>query len=144
MSQSLIQLIAIAHQHALTEGGQDVDAIMATMEGEPVYELYPIGMRFSGMANTRRYYEHFVSDVQKRICGMTAISQSFGSEGVVQEYTLSIITEGATTPTLHRVMAILTFGASGINGERIYSDEKFLRTLVGPLWSKLEPINLQF
>ncbi|WP_176593636.1 hypothetical protein [Sphingobium sp. EM0848] len=142
MSRSLINLISVAHRHALTEGAQDVDAIMATMEGEPVYELYPVGKRFSGMANTRRYYEHFVAHVQQRMRGAAPVSQSFGPDGVVEEYTISILLDGATEPSMHRIMAILTFGEEGLSGERIYSDEAFLRTLLGPLWAELEPIEL--
>lgn len=143
MTRSLINLIAVAHRHAVTEGGQDVDAIMATMEGEPVYELYPVGKRFAGMANTRRYYEHFVSHVQPRMRGASAVSQSVGPDGLVEEYTISAVLDGAAAPSTHRVMAILTFGEQGLSGERIYSDEAFLRTLVGPLWDELETIDLQ-
>lgn len=140
MKASLDRLIAVAARHAETETGQDLEAIIATMEGEPVYEFYPIGKGFTGMANTRRYYRHFIDDVQARMVGAVERSNSVGPAGVVQEYDITLTVAGATAPSTHRIMALLTFGENGLTGERMYSDDALFRTLLGPLWDELETI----
>ena len=138
--RSLIQLIAVAHAHAKTESEGDLEGIMATMEGEPVYEYFPVGRRFRGLENTRRYYRHFIDDFQGRIRGYVLHSESLGNEGVVQEYTITLTLPGETEASSHRIMAILTFGEHGISGERMYADETLFRAMLGPLWNDLEEI----
>lgn len=138
---SLLELSAAAHAHARTEGDGDLEGIMATMEGEPVYEFYPLGLRFRGVANTRRYYEHFIDDFAPRIVGFVQRSESLGREGAVQEYTIKLTLPGATEPSSHHIMAILTFGEHGITGERMYSDERLFRAMLGPLWDDMERID---
>jgi hypothetical protein len=137
-----LQLVSVAIAHAELEAGQDLEALLGTMEGEPVYEFYPLGKRFSGMANTRRYYEHFFREVQPRIINYTPLSESIGADGVVQEFSITVQHAGETSPAVHRIMAILTFGAERLSGERMFSDDKFFQFLVGPLWDELEPITL--
>jgi len=134
------QLVSVAIAHAALEATQDLEALLGTMEGEPVYEFYPLGRRFIGMANTRRYYEHFLREVQPRIITYTALSESIGAAGVVQEFSVTVGHQGEDQPTEHRIMAILTFGNARLSGERMFSDDKFFKLLVGPLWDALEPI----
>lgn len=140
MKAPLSKLVSIGVAHAEIESTQDLEALLATMEGEPVYEFYPLGKRFCGMDKVRRYYTHFMADVQKRMVGFQQVSEAIGNEGLVQEYAVTVLHAGDTEPTTHRIMAILTFGEQGLSGERMYCDDKFFRTLVGPLWDELEPI----
>jgi hypothetical protein len=138
--KSLVSLVAVAHRHAETEGNGDLEALMATMEGEPVYEFFPIGRSFKGLAKTRRYYEHFFSDFSKRMVGAELICEMIGDSGVIQEYAITITHAGDSAPTTHRIMALLVFGEKGLTGERMYSDEKLFRSMIGPLWDELEAI----
>ena len=69
--------------HAELESGHDLEALMGTMEGEPIYDLYPVGKRFQGMENTRRYYRHFFAEVQKGIRGFTPRSEAIGDQGPI-------------------------------------------------------------
>ncbi len=140
MTLPLSKLVAIGAAHAELEATQDLEGLLATMEGEPVYEFHPLGRCFRGMARTRRYYEHFMANVQPTMRGYRQRSEGIGSEGLVQEYAVTVAHPGEAETTTHSVMAILTFGKEGLSGERIYSDEKFLRLLAGPLWAELEPI----
>lgn len=134
-------LIAMAHRHGVLEGPEgDLDSLMATMEGEHLYEFYPLGKCFRGEANTRLYYTNFFADFTKRVADFQPVSQSFGPSGVVEEFDLFIRHDGETEPTRHRIMTLLTFGEGRITGERMYSDEKLFRTMCGPLWDKLETI----
>jgi len=141
MQQSLKALAEVARRHAEVEGAGDLDAILATMEGEPVYDFHPVGRRFTGMARTRRYYAYFIEHVRPRIAGFEQHSEWLGPDGLVQEYSVSIMPEDmAGTPVTHRVLGILTFGSERLSGERLYSDDAFFRFLIGPLWDELEPI----
>lgn len=142
MSASLVHLIGVASRHAVTEAGQDLDAIMATMEGEPTYQYFPVGKSFTGFEKTRRLYRHFIDEVQPRMVGHKLISESVGPQGVVQEYDIQITLIGDSEPSWHRIMAILVFGENGLVGERMYSDEGLFRTLTGPLWDEMSPIAL--
>ena len=49
MRASLSKLISVGVAHAELESGHDLEALMGTMEGEPIYDLYPVGKRFQGM-----------------------------------------------------------------------------------------------
>lgn len=139
-SAPLSSLVAVAVAHAEFERVGDIEALLGTMESEPVYDLYPAGRRFSGMAATRRYYEHFFAEVQPRLRGATLLGEFTGPGGLAQEYAMSVLHPGQTEPTTHRILAVLTFGPERLSGERMYSDDRMLRFLVGPLWDELDPI----
>lgn len=140
MTKSLLQLVMAAAQHVATETDGDLEGILATLEGEPVYDFYPVGRRLSGMKNTRRYYEHFVASAMPRIVDVEQHGEWIGEVGVVQEFSLSLSHPGASETTSHRIIAILTFGEERLSGERMYSDELLFRTLLGPLWDELGEI----
>lgn len=142
MTLSFAQSIAAAYAHAASEEGTDVEAILATIDPDPVFEFYPIGKRFTGMATTRRYYTNFVNSFGPRMIRHKLLAESVGPEGLVQEFVLTMTHEGDDAPTSHHVMAIVLFGKEGIAGERICSDDKFLRSLLGPVWDEAESIDI--
>ena len=111
-----------------------------TMEGEPIYDIYPIGKRFQGWEKTKLYYRHFFAVVQPAIQNFTPVSQAIGEKGVVEEYDIVVLHPGESTTTTHRIIAILTFGEERLSGERMYSDDKLFKLMFGPLWDSLEPI----
>ena len=140
MTKSLLQLVMAAARHVATETNGDLEGILATLEGEPVYDFYPVGRRLSGMNNTRRYYEHFVANAMPRIVDVEQHGEWIGDVGVVQEFTLSLEHPHAGETTSHRIIAILTFGEERLSGERMYSDEFLFRALLGPLWDAMAEI----
>ena len=138
--RSLLPLIIAASRHAETEGAGDLEGVMATMEGEPIYDFYPVGRRFKGMANTRRYYEHFIASVMPKIVGFIQHTEWIGEDGVIQEYTITMKHDGEDQPTAHRIISALTFGKERLSGERMYSDDKLFKAMLGPLWHELKHI----
>ena len=140
MKKSILELTQVAHRQAETESSQDLEAILATMEGEPTYEYHPAGKSFTGMDNTRRLYTHFIADVQPRMVNYKLVSESVGDQGVAQEFDLLITLLGDETPTWNRIMSIMVFGDAAIVGERMYGSDKLLRTLTGPLWDDMSQI----
>lgn len=141
MTIALSPLIAMAHRHAVLEGEGDLEGVMATMEGEPLYEFFPMGKFFKGMDEVRRYYEFFYADFGKRIVAFKHISESIGPVGLIGEYDMMVQHDGDAAPTRHRIMTMLTFGEKGITGERMFSDDKLFRTMLGPQWDILESVD---
>src|SRR5262245_27116595 len=114
-------MVAVARAHAAAERAGYIEATMATLDDDPLYELQPIGVRFHGRDAARRYYEHFFATCRPRIKSSELRSEWVTDAGVLQEYALFIVHAGDTT-TRHDLIAILTFGAAGkLSGERLYA-----------------------
>lgn len=139
MQASLDELIKVGHAHNRAEETNDLAGTLATLEAEPVYEAYPVALKFEGMAATRAYYEHFFANVAPRIAQFQMRTEWVGKDGVCQEYDVWYQHDDGVTRT-HRVLGILLFGRTKLTGERIYSDETFLKVLFGPVWNQMRPI----
>jgi hypothetical protein len=131
--------IALARAHAAAERNGDLAATLATLEPDPLYELFPIGLSFRGMSATRVYYDHFFADFRAIARGSDIHSEWANDRGVVQEYTIRIRPPGSGDER-HRVVAIFTFGETALAGERVYASERFLRLLFGPAFELAVPI----
>jgi hypothetical protein len=128
----LAAMIAVAHAHAAAEGVGDIDATMATLDDDPLYELQPMGRTLRGRDFARAYYEHFFANCVPRISGYELRSEWVSDEGVLQEYTLHVGDVGGSN-TRHEIIGILTFGAAGkLSGERIYASDELIQFMFGP------------
>lgn len=132
------ELIEVAHRHAAAEAAADIEGTMATLEGEPVYELYPVGRQLGGMATVRRYYEYFFASVLPHTLGYRLRNAWVNDVGLLEEYDIDCRIDGVAQT--FRVLSILKFGERALSGERLYADEKFLRFLFGPLWAETTPL----
>jgi hypothetical protein len=133
-------LIAVAHAHAAAEEVGDIDATMATLDDDPVYELLPMGVALHGRDLAREYYEYFFAHCRPRVTGYTLRSEWVTDEGVGQEYQLTV--DGPDGPKRHDIIGILTFGSSGLlSGERLYASDELLRILFGPLLDRAVPLD---
>jgi len=138
MTKTIAELTAIAHRHAAAETEGDLAATLATLEPDPVYELYPVGLRMTGLPLARRYYAHFFAHVAPRIAGYEMLGEWINELGVLQEYRVSVGYEQAPARDF-RIMGLLRFGESALAGERLYADTEILRILFEPVWGELEP-----
>jgi hypothetical protein len=138
MTKTIAELTAIAHRHAAAETEGDLAATLATLEPDPVYELYPVGLRMTGLPLARRYYAHFFAHVAPRIAGYEMLGEWINELGVLQEYRVSVGYEQAPARDF-RIMGLLRFGDSALAGERLYADTEILRILFEPVWGELEP-----
>jgi hypothetical protein len=124
--------VAVAHAHAAAEAAGELEATMATLDDDPVYELQPMGVVLRGRDLAQRYYEHFFADVMPRMAGYTLRSEWVTDEGVGQEYELMIADPDG--PRRHAIIGILTFGTGGcLSGERLYASDELLQFFFGPL-----------
>jgi hypothetical protein len=132
------RLVATALRHAAAEAAHDMDGALGTLEGEPVYELFPVGLRMTGMDRARRYYSHYFAEVAPRIINFTLIGEWVNRSGVLQEYDITYRQDDGVTRDF-RILGILTFGDAALSGERIYADAEILRIMFAPLWDELTP-----
>ena len=132
-------LIDVAYAHLIAEGEGDFDAALATFEGEPVYELLPVGRRMRGMAAVRRYYRHFFAEVVPRLMTDKIVVHAnwVGETGLINESTIVYRHDDGREESF-RILGILVFGERALAGERIYADEAFLRLMFGPVWDEME------
>jgi hypothetical protein len=94
------------------------------------------------MANTRRYYEVFVREVAPRQVAFRMLGQQCSETGVVNEYIVTVRHDDGSLHD-HHILAVLTLGRHGITGERIYTDDTFVRIMAGSMWDAFEDINVR-
>ena len=133
------ELVELAHAHAKAEADGDIEATLATLEDDPVYELLPIGLTFRGRPAARRYYEHFFGVFRPTAVGSTLRNEWAGDRGVAQEYLIDL-RSGNGEIERYSVLAILTFGERALSGERLYAGERLLRLMFGPVLEDAEPL----
>lgn len=139
MQRSTAELTAIARRHGEAEGAGDLEGTLATLEAQPRYELFPVGLTMSGADRTRRYYEHFFAEVAPRIVGAELIDEWGNERGLMQEYSVQYRYDDGRQ-RVFRIAGLLVFGSTALAGERLFADEEFLRILFGPVWVELEPV----
>ena len=129
----------IALQHVQAEDAGDVDATLATLQDDAVYELYPVGLRMSGKECIRRYYEYFFAHVRHRCVAYTTHASWSGPTGLCLEFTITWRYDDGTLRDF-RNLTILPYGSTGLLGERLYADFEFYRLIFGPLLAEMQPI----
>jgi hypothetical protein len=142
MTFSRDQLVDLARRHAALEGDPDlsagvgpaIDAVLATLDDDPLYELLPAGVTFRGRDAARRYYEHFFSTFRPTVAGGKFVCEYVGPDGLCLEYEIEVRLESGEVER-HRIISVLVFGQDALSGERVYGSEEFLRLLFGPMWS---------
>ncbi|MCR9094327.1 MAG: hypothetical protein NXI30_08925 [bacterium] len=135
-------MYALGVRHATAEAEGDLEATMATLVDEPVYEFWPMGKRMIGTDAVLRYYEHLVSDFMPSQIGYEMISETVSAEALSQEFVIELRGEDGA-PETHRVLGVLYAAQDGsglMGGERIWGSDEFLRRMIGPIWDELETI----
>ncbi len=138
MGNAPSELIDVALRHSTAEANFDIAGTLGTLEGEPVYELFPVGLKMVGMDRARRYYEHYFAQVAPRIVSFRLIGRWINEQGLNEEYSVVHQADGEA-PRAYRILGILTFGEHLLSGERIYADEHLLKIMFAPVWDELVP-----
>lgn len=133
------KLIELARTHASCEGAGDLAGTLATLEPDPVYELWPVGRAFRGMDGARLFYDHFFASFQPLIAGYELLREWVTDEGVGQEYRIDLrFPDGGEES--HRVIGVLGFGRSALSGERVWASDRLLRLMFGPAYEQATAI----
>jgi hypothetical protein len=132
------KMLALGSRHAQLEAECDLDGVMATLVADPVYEIWPIGLRARGQDAVRRYYEHLLEVFIPTQRSYRLVEEWLSERSLAQEYEIEI--NGPDGPVTHQVIGILWAEGELMGGERVWGSESCLRAMVGPLFDELEPI----
>ena len=137
---SVEDMHALGSHHAAVEAAGDMEATLATLVDDPVYELLPVGLRMQGREQVRRYYEHLIGWFIPHTRGYELIEEWASESSVAQEYRIQVEVDGAVEE--HRVVGILYREGRLLGGERVYASERCLRLMAGDaLFDSLEPLD---
>ena len=139
MVLSRAEMIDIAHAHSAAEADGNLEATLATLDDDPVYELQPVGLTFSGGAAVRTYYEYFFKSFMPRTLGSSRRGEWVGDDAVTEEYEIELTMPDGKVEH-HSIIGILVFGQKGLAGERVWASERLLRVLFGPAYDIATPI----
>jgi hypothetical protein len=127
-------------RHAKLETEGDLDATMATLIDDPLYEFWPVGLQMRGRDLVRRYYEHLIGEFFPTRGDASIVEEWLSPRSLAQEYRMEF--RGPGGMETHHVIGILFVDGEGplMGGERIWGSERCLRAMLGPVWDELEPI----
>jgi hypothetical protein len=121
------EMIELCMLHELFEFDNDIDGIMSTLIDTPVYELYPQGVRISGVHAVRLFYERTLwifrqldsraKDVETR----RIISIGFGDTHLAAELSDDLEFPDGTRRRV-QTLAVVEFRGDLMVGERLYFD----------------------
>ncbi len=134
-------VLALCHEHANAEARFDIDRVLATLVPVPRYEFFPLAMSVTGWANVEHFYRRQYPIFAQQVVGYRLLGEWTNAHAAVQEYVIDIEQEGAPAVASHVVSLMPVDAEAGLlSGERLYCDEGFVRSLLGPLYDLLEPI----
>jgi hypothetical protein len=134
------QQVQVALAHAAAETDNDLEATLATLDPDPVYELQPVGLELRGMDGARAYYEYFFPNFLPLVESYELRSEWVNDEGLAQEYMIMVRDPESGQVHPHHLIGILVFGRSGLAGERLYASEPLLRMMFGPAYELAVPV----
>lgn len=136
-SHSKDGLLSLSARRFEAVGSRDLEATMAMLVEKPVFELFPVGLRLSGQANVRRYYECFFATGEA--LGGEVIDMFVSDDAVCME--LKMRYAGVHGEEWSRMIAIQPVEGDRFTGERLYGDERLFRQMFSePIWSLLQPL----
>lgn len=135
------RVLELCRQHAAAEGEGDVEATLATLNDDPVFEFYPMKLKIAGRDKVERFYREQYNEFATRVVGYEVLSEWTNEYAALQEYVIDLTEDDGST-TKYFVMSMMpgddTTGL--LTGERLYCDDGFVRALLGPLYPLCEPI----
>ena len=132
-------LLAVTGRRIAAVQSGDVDAVMATLVDEPVFDLLPIRLRLRGHDNVRRYYHHFLGEVMTRATGGRLVGTYVGENEVAYEFVTTYANDAGTET--FSILAVQPVIGDRVVGERLYGSDRYMHLIVGDaLWHLLEPI----
>lgn len=117
---SIDELDKFWHAHAEPEFAIDLDAIMATVVDDPMYEFHPLGFRIEGVAAVREMYARLLPVYMATVRRAELRCKSYGDDFIIAEYKFMIRQPGNVWLPAYR-MGIMEFAEDGrVTSERDY------------------------
>jgi carboxymethylenebutenolidase len=119
--------------HLEAEVALDVDATMATMSANPIWECVPLNFRATGADAVRELYNRVIANYIPRLKNFEELTTSIGENQAVVEHMFTMeMPDGSTATGHHLAVALMEDGE--MVGERVYFDsrvEKLFRWALG-------------
>ena len=122
------ELLALTGKRFDAVGRGDVKGALAVLVDDPIFDLYPAGLRLRGRENVRRHYEHYFKHVAPAIVGAEQIATYFAMSWRAEN--------GAVQAS--RMLVVTPVEGDKFTGERVYTDERLIRWMFAG--GTLEPI----
>ena len=130
---------AITDAHFTTEDAGELDALMATVSPDAVFEFHPMHLQLVGREAIREFYEHFVGHFRSRLRSFE-IRERWESEDVlVLDHVLWVV-DDAGTVRVETALGIITVDEHAVRGERVYLSEALLHAMAGPVLALMQPM----
>jgi hypothetical protein len=131
-------LLAVTGRRVAAVQSGDLEAVMAALVDEPVFDFFPLGRRMAGADVVRRYYERFLSEIIPRSQG-ALVGTYVGSDEVAFEFVTTVT--GLPGAGTFRLLAVQPVAGDRVVGERLFCPEAYVRLIVAEeLWPLLQPI----
>jgi len=132
-------ILALAAKRFVAVDHGDVDACMSLLVDEPVFDLYPVGLRLSGQDNVRNYYSWFLAHGAKLFM-YDHVALYHGDDSISFELDIRYTPQDGEAET-YRLLAIMSVEGDRFTGERLFGDERLFKVMFGePTWQMLTPI----
>ena len=134
-------VLALCHEHASAEAAQEMDRVLATLVPHPRFEFFPLAGAISGWDAIERFYREQYPRFAPSVVGYELLQEWTNEEVALQEYRVDVDTGDG--PVTYWVMSMMPVDEETglLTGERVYSDDGFVRALLGPMYELLEPIS---
>jgi hypothetical protein len=134
-------VLALCHEHAQAEAEFDTDRILATLVPVPRYEFFPVAKLATGRDVVERFYRDQYPEFVTRVTGYELLDEWSNEHAAIQEYVIKV-GDADDRSSGFRVLSMMPVDEDTglLAGERLYCDEGFVRTLLGPFFDLLLPI----
>lgn len=129
---------ALVQKHAAMEEKHDLDGVLATLVENPVYEIYPAGLKLEGKDNIRAFYREHFDSFFPLVASSTLINEWWTPEAACMEYDLCL--KEPYSKKSYRILVVLTAHNNLLLGERFYISEELAQIMSGAafhLWQKI-------
>ena len=134
-------VLDLCREHAGAEAELDMDRVLATLVPNPRFDFFPLAMQVSGRDKIERFYREQYPRFAPQVIGYEVLREWTNEEAALQEYVIEVAEDDGRTSTYHVMSMMPVDEESGLlTGERLYCDEGFVRALLGPLFTLLEPV----
>ena len=130
------QVAALGARHVEREGACDLEALMDTLNDDPLYEYPALRKRFRGRDKARRFYEFFFEHFSPNVIDTRLVNEWANATSVTQEYDVTLSFDGVKEQ--HRILGVLFVVGDKLGGETVYASEATVRRMIGPIFDELE------
>lgn len=136
-AMTIEKMKALVKKHTDAESNNDIEAVLATLVDNPVYEIYPAGLKLEGKENVSAFYREHFDSFFPLIASSQLINEWWNPDSACMEFDLFFKAPYAEKP--YRLLVVITAKNNLLLGERFYVSEELAQLMSGTafgLWKK--------